>query len=126
MRKLLMMAAVIPMLTACGVYSDGERTGVVNKLSNKGLLCKTWEGEMLLGGLKTKKSTNTDSDGHTSTSTSVVANIFEFSVTDETVVNKIKTAQRSAEVVTLTYGEFILPDICGRATSYVITDVITD
>lgn len=29
-------------------YSDGERTGYVQKLSHKGWLCKTWEGEMAM------------------------------------------------------------------------------
>lgn len=28
------------------VYSSGERTGHVQKLSNTGWLCKTWEGEL--------------------------------------------------------------------------------
>ena len=29
-------------------YSTGERAGYVQKLSRKGWLCKTWEGEMAL------------------------------------------------------------------------------
>lgn len=29
-------------------YSDGERAGWVQKLSRKGWLCKTWEGEMAM------------------------------------------------------------------------------
>ena len=29
-------------------YSDGERAGYVQKLSRKGWLCKTWEGEMTM------------------------------------------------------------------------------
>jgi hypothetical protein len=29
-------------------YSDGERAGYVQKLSRKGWLCKTWEGEMAM------------------------------------------------------------------------------
>lgn len=29
-------------------YSKGERAGYVQKFSQKGWLCKTWEGEMLL------------------------------------------------------------------------------
>lgn len=29
-------------------YSDGERAGYVQKLSNKGWLCKTWEGELAM------------------------------------------------------------------------------
>lgn len=29
-------------------YSSGERAGLVQKISNKGWVCKTWEGELLL------------------------------------------------------------------------------
>ncbi len=29
-------------------YSDGERVGVLQKLSRKGWVCKTWEGELAL------------------------------------------------------------------------------
>jgi hypothetical protein len=32
-------------------YSSGERAGWVTKLSNKGYICKTWEGEMALFSL---------------------------------------------------------------------------
>jgi len=32
-------------------YSAGERAGWVQKLSNKGWLCKTWEGELALVSL---------------------------------------------------------------------------
>jgi len=32
-------------------YSTGERAGWVQKLSNKGWLCKTWEGELALVSL---------------------------------------------------------------------------
>jgi hypothetical protein len=30
------------------VYSSGERVGYVQKLSHKGWLCKTWEGELTM------------------------------------------------------------------------------
>jgi hypothetical protein len=32
-------------------YSTGERAGWVQKLSNKGFICKTWEGEMAMVSL---------------------------------------------------------------------------
>ena len=32
-------------------YSEGERAGWVQKLSHKGWLCKTWEGELALVSL---------------------------------------------------------------------------
>src|ERR1700716_3398702 len=33
------------------VYSTGERAGYVQKLSKKGWLCKTWEGELAMVNL---------------------------------------------------------------------------
>ncbi len=33
-------------------YSDGKRTGDIYKLSQKGLIYKSWEGEMYLGGIR--------------------------------------------------------------------------
>jgi len=35
-------------LTLHWSYSEGERAGYVQKLSKKGWLCKTWEGEIVL------------------------------------------------------------------------------
>ena len=35
-------------LTLHWSYSEGERAGYVQKLSRKGWLCKTWEGEMAM------------------------------------------------------------------------------
>jgi hypothetical protein len=29
-------------------YSEGERAGIIQKLSRKGWICKTWEGELAL------------------------------------------------------------------------------
>lgn len=40
--------AAFTWLTLHWSYSDGERAGYVQKLSRKGWLCKTWEGEMAM------------------------------------------------------------------------------
>jgi len=118
MKKTLLIAcAVLPamILTGCKPYSTGARHGVVSKLSYKGVVCKSWEGELVMGGLRN----NTDSDGVTS----IGANIFEFSVTSEAVVSDLINAQASGAPISLTYNQFILPDLCGRKTDYVITAV---
>src|ERR1044071_4310149 len=50
-------------------YADGERAGWVQKFSNKGWLCKTWEGEMTmvsLPGSTPEKFEFTRSEEHTS------------------------------------------------------------
>lgn len=51
----MIVVAILGMLASLGFsgcskllrdYSDGQRTGVLVKFSNKGALCKTWEGAL--------------------------------------------------------------------------------
>ena len=44
-------AAVYLLVVFNWSFSSGERAGWVQKLSNKGWLCKTWEGEMAMVSL---------------------------------------------------------------------------
>src|SRR5580693_9766731 len=44
----VLVLAGITWLSLHWVYSDGERAGYVQKLSRKGWLRKTWEGEMAM------------------------------------------------------------------------------
>lgn len=115
MKKLLLCLALVPMLSSCGVYSEGDRTGVVNKISKKGILFKTWEGELLMGGLRTK----TNSDGNPTT----VANIFVFSVTDEDVAKDLIAVAREGKMSTLVYDQYLIPSPLNRKTSYIIRKV---
>jgi hypothetical protein len=48
---LLALAALYFWAALTWSYSSGERAGWVQKLSNKGWLCKTWEGELALVSL---------------------------------------------------------------------------
>jgi len=45
---LILLAAGWVWLTLNWNYSEGERAGYVQKLSKKGWICKTWEGELAL------------------------------------------------------------------------------
>jgi hypothetical protein len=54
-------------------YSDGERAGIVQKFSRKGWVFKTWEGELAM-----------------TTVPGVAPRIWEFTVRDEDVVEKIR------------------------------------
>lgn len=44
----LLIAALYLWAALSWSYSDGERSGYVQKLSKKGWLCKTWEGELAM------------------------------------------------------------------------------
>jgi hypothetical protein len=86
-------------------YSSGERAGYVQKISNKGWLCKSWEGELSM-----------------TTQPGVVPQIFAFSVRDEAVARKIMGA--AGQQVTLTYEQHRgVPTNCFGETEYYVTDV---
>lgn len=86
-------------------YAEGERAGYVQKLSEKGWLCKTWEGELAMinvPGTLTEK--------------------FAFTVRDEAVVAKINASL--GKRVSLVYEQHVgIPTSCFGETSYFVTGV---
>lgn len=64
------------------VYSEGTRVGIIYKFSKKGTIFKTYEGEMVLPGIRNK---NRDA--------SMSSNTFNFSVTDEALAKKLMKSQ---------------------------------
>jgi hypothetical protein len=86
-------------------YSSGERAGWVQKFSNKGWICKTWEGELALVSLPGSSVEK-----------------FFFTVHDEAVARKVSAA--TGKRVTLHYEEKVgLPGSCFGDTRYFVTDV---
>lgn len=86
-------------------YSTGERAGWVQKLSNKGWICKTWEGELSLVSLP----------GST-------AEKFLFTVRDDAVAEKV--AKLIGRRVSLHYEEKVgLPTTCFGETRHFVTGV---
>jgi hypothetical protein len=84
-------------------YSSGERAGWVQKLSNKGWLCKTWEGELSLVSLP----------GST-------AEKFFFTVRDDQVAEAITKVM--GQRISLHYEEKVgLPTSCFGDTRYYVT-----
>lgn len=102
-------------LAGCGVtYSEGDRAGSVIKISYKGLLCKSWEGQLATDGFVSA----TDEKGNRSSS-----NVFEFSVTDPAIVKKLQEAQESGARVKLHYDQALVNNPCTSSTDYYITSV---
>jgi len=89
-------------------YSNGERSGVVSKFSRKGLMFKTWEGELNQGSI---------SDGG-------IPKVWEFSVVDSDVIEQVKASARKGDRVTLVYKEFLFINPATRSTKYLIVDVL--
>jgi hypothetical protein len=112
-RGLLFLLLLVPLLAAAGyvffvwkwTYSEGERAGFVQKLSKKGFVCKTWEGELSMVSLPGS-----------------VAEKFLFTVWDDKVAADINT--NVGKKVALYYEEKIgLPSSCFGETRYYITKV---
>ena len=86
-------------------YSRGERVGYVQKFSNKGWVCKTWEGELAMVNLP-----------------GAMPEIFKFTVRDEGVVAKIN--EGLGQRVSLHYEQHVgLPTSCFGDTAYFVTNV---
>jgi hypothetical protein len=64
------------------VYSEGTRVGIIYKFSKKGTVFKTYEGEMMLPGIRNKNKNG-----------SLSTNLFNFSVTDEDLAKKLMESQ---------------------------------
>lgn len=86
-------------------YSIGERAGYVQKLSKKGWLCKTWEGELALV-----------------TMPGTVGEKFFFTVRDDAIAAQINRSM--GRRVSLDYEEHIgLPSTCFGDTGHFITGI---
>jgi hypothetical protein len=92
-------------ITLNWTYADGERAGYVQKLSKKGWICKTWEGEMAMV-----------------TMPGTVAEKFYFTVPDDAVAARINTSV--GQRVSLHYQEHKwIPISCFGDTGYFVTGV---
>lgn len=75
-------------------YSDGSRTGYVTKISHRGVLFKTWEGEMNFGFFGVGGQSGKPSE-----------NIWYFSVDDKAVAQEVQKASETGKKVTLFYKQ---------------------
>ena len=86
-------------------YSSGERAGWVQKLSHKGWLCKTWEGELALVSLP-----------------GTTPEKFIFTIRDDAVAAQVTRAM--GKRVALHYEEKVgLPGSCFGDTRYYVVEV---
>ena len=111
--KILMLAIIIPIALFAlytwaalnWVYSTGERAGYVQKFSEKGYICKTYEGELVLVSMPGTQ-----------------AEKFLFTVKDKSLVEKINNSL--GKRVRLTYEEHKgIPGSCFGETPYYVKNV---
>lgn len=86
-------------------YAEGERAGYVQKLSKKGWLCKTWEGELAMINIP-----------------GTLSEKFLFTVHDDKVVEQINATL--GKKVSLKYNQHVgVPTSCFGETMYYVTGV---
>jgi len=86
-------------------YSEGERAGILQKISRKGWICKTYEGELAISIIP-----------------GVTPIIWDFSVRDEAVVTQLTAALGKRAV--LHYREHRgIPTNCFGETNYFVSAV---
>ena len=86
-------------------YSDGDRIGYVQKLSHRGWICRTWEGELAMTPVPGAQP-----------------EIFSFTIRDEAVAKRVKDAE--GKRVALHYKEKRgVPSSCFGDTHYFISDI---
>jgi hypothetical protein len=85
-------------------YSSGERAGYVQKFSNKGWVCKTWEGEIAMANLP-----------------GALPQVFHFTVRDEAVAAAIN--RQLGDRVVLGYEQHLGLPSCFGDTEYWVTSV---
>ena len=101
----LALVALYTWATLTWVYSSGERAGYVQKLSEKGWVCKTFEGELVLVSMPGTQ-----------------AEKFYFTVRNKDVAKKIN--ESVGKRVRLIYEEHVgIPTTCFGETGYFVHDV---
>jgi hypothetical protein len=86
-------------------YSSGERAGYIQKISKKGWICKTWEGELAMANLP-----------------GTMPQIFAFTVRNDSIARVIE--QNAGKQVSLTYEQHRgVPTSCFGETEYFVTGV---
>ena len=102
---ILVLFAAYVALSLSWTYSSGERAGFLQKMSHKGWVCKTWEGELSLIAIP-----------------GTAPEKFLFSVRDTVVAKRLEAAM--GKRVTLLYEQHKgVPSSCFGETEYFVVDL---
>jgi hypothetical protein len=111
--KLLLFIVIVAMLfvlytwiTLSYSYAQGSRAGFLQKFSKRGWVCKTWEGELVTGGMLGNQEK------------------FYFSVRDENLAKAI--ASNIGKRVEIEYDQHVgVPTSCFAETEYYVKNIKT-
>lgn len=104
----ILAALVVGAVGGCSV-SDGTRIGTITKFSQKGFMVKSWEGEMVLGGIRGAAQGGT------------VANTWQFTVIKTDLAPKVEALL--GKEVKVKYHQVLVHNPLARDTSYEILSI---
>ncbi len=87
--KLVLLCVITLSLVGCWDKGGGEKVGSIIKLNRQGFFCKTWEAEIIRGGLNTGSG--------------VVGTAFHFTIEDDSLAKQVEQAMNSQQEVRITY-----------------------
>lgn len=87
--KSIAVAMALAALGGCVETAEGEKIGMITKIAKQGLVCPTWEAEIVRGGFNGGNGVN--------------GQAFHFTVADEESAKKIRAAMESQKEVKITY-----------------------
>ena len=96
------MLVIYTWFTLSWSYSEGERAGYLEKISKKGWLCKTWEGEIRLVGAP-----------------GAMTEKFAFSVRDDKIAKQLSDAAGKRVVITYQQHKGVPTDCFGESEHFV-------
>ena len=111
-RRIAWIALILGIVSAIGYYfartytvSEGNRTGLLFKISKKGIVFKTYEGQLHLGGSIQMSPQS----------------VWDFSAKDASIYQKLQ--QFEGKNVSLHYNELVNPFIWQGETKYIVDGV---
>ena len=106
----------ISCITGCNEsYSDGFRVGVIVKVSNKGMIWKSWEAEMMTGGSEPATGSGVPAGA-------VIPAIFAFSTRDPAIAEALEAAANGGHRVKIVYRQWFIGP-CTVSTKYIAEKV---
>lgn len=97
-------------LAGCIDNGAGQKIGQVTKLAKQGVLCKTWEGEIIRGGF------SPDGNG-------VQGGSFHFTVESDALAKKIQDAMERRLEIRLKYRSELISFCRSESNSQFVTDI---
>ena len=116
-KKILLVIVIIAIAVVAflyfGTYSEGNRAGIIMKVSKKGTIFKTWEGQM---NLETFGAVKTDN---------IVSETFSFSIEkgNQELIDALNAAALSGDRVNLKYIERYIKVSWRGESKYFAVDV---